>query len=671
MEENNKSQVPQDPSVGQPNEEPQNDGQSNLQSNTQNNTPYGKESTYWEGGTPEQYQGASAGQYPEQSSGQYTEQQQTAPNEPQTGANPAQEAQPAQTPEQFYQYYQQQMGGAGSQQAYGQPQYNQQQYTQQQQQYQQQQQQQQYTQQYQQQYQQPQYGQQGYQPDAYQRPKKKHRGALVAVIVILLLLAAGAVTAYAFQDTLMNSFAKLTKSPAEYYAYVEKNAIAKAVNEVASAKNTLQNTPNAAYDVSSEITVNRDTLDSLLQSSLGMSLSDLEAEIGIPLESIGFDAVIGTDGDIINETFGLKLNQVNLITMELFMDSAAEKILLRLPELSQAYLSVSGEDTGTSAAKLQEITPERTADLLKRYGNIIVDNINQVALEDDAELSIDTLTTKSTKLTVTISEQDFYNMVTEVLEEAREDEYIIDLLPMLDLTEEEYQDYVDQAIDELDASSDSITDQTVTMLVYVNSKGEIIGREFSADDTDVALGYTKLSKSNYDEYNLYVTDDTGTTVLDINGSQKKTDGSYDGDASIEISSGTGTLPDFSIDISYEDVYQEKKNDRTYQYGSFTLSSLDLIGLQVTMDYYVEEDVQKSKLAIRMGASSLVTVDTTLEYIEDYEVKMPSSDAEVYDIDQAESYLATFNLEDYIADLSDKLGIDLQSLLEYYMSGYYY
>lgn len=637
MEENNKPQDPQSPSFGQPDETPQNGAQ---------NTQYNQENTYWENNTPAQNQQASEGQYTNQST-PYTGQPQPANlNEAWTGTN-AQQPQQTQTPEQFYQYYQQQMG---NQQTNGQQQYQQP---------------------YQQGYQQPQY-QQGYQPGAYQKPKKKHRGALVAVIIILLLLAGGAVAAFAFKDTLMNTYAKTTKSPAEYYAYVEKNAIEDAVSDITSAENTLQNNKNAAYDVSSDVTVNRDTVDSLLQSSLGMSLSDLESQLGLPLESIGFHAVIGTDGDIVNETVGFNLNKVDLITMEMFMDTAAGKMLLRLPELSDAYLSLSNEDAASSAAQLKKLTPELIAKLLNKYSNILIDNINDVTLEDNDELSIDTLTTNCTKLTVTISEQDAYDIVKEILTEAREDQEIIDLLPMFNLSEEDYQSYVDEALDEMEASADTVTDETATMVVYVNSKGEIIGREFSADGTDASLGYKNLSKDNYDEYTVFVNDDSGESVFSINGSQKKIDGSYDGDATLELNTGSyDEFSNISIDISYEDVYQEKKDNQIFQYGSFTLSSLDLMGIQVSMDYFVEDDVQKSKLVLKMGTSPLLTVDTTSDYIEDYKVTMPPADAEIYDVDQADSYAATFNLEQYIDRLSDKLGVDLQSLLDYYMSGYDY
>jgi hypothetical protein len=470
----------------------------------------------------------------------------------------------------------------------------------------------------------------------------------------------------------MNSYAKMTKSPVEYYSYIEKNEIDAAAGEITSPSNApLLNSTAASYEVNSDITFDRDTVDSLMQSSLGMSLADIESMIGIQLNNIGVDAKVGTDGNIINETLGLRLNQVNLITAELFLDSAAQKIFVRLPELSQAYLSVSPADVtnGTDMSKLENITPEAIADLLKRYSYLVIDNVKQVELEENAELSIDTLSTKCTKLTVTITEEDALNMVLAVLKEAREDQFILDLLPMLNMTVEEYQSSVDQAIADCDASFAAMTDETVEMAVYVNSKGEILGRQISTDSSEVSFGYTTLSKDSYEEYKAFLTDDTGTEFFNLEGSQIKSDGAYTGDATVKISSPDQTFTDITVSISYNDVRTETKNNRTYQYGNFNISSLDLMGLQLTMDYYVEDDAQKCKFDLKMGAASLVTMDMTMKYLDNYEVTMPGQDAEVYDATtQAESYAAAIDIEGYISRLSEQLGVDLQSLYDSLISG---
>lgn len=606
MEDNNRSQDPINPDLGQNNLNPQNDGQDT------------KESTYWENINQAQ---------PNTPAGQWAD-------------NDAQQTQASQTPEQFYQYYQQQMNGAaGNQQNYAQPQYNQP------------------------------YYQQGINQKP---PKKKHRGALVALIVVLLLIFTAAGTAFALRNTLSNTFAKMTKSPAEYYSYIEKNEIKDAVDQIAAYPDLQNSKPQAAH-VTTDLSFNRDSIDSLLQST-GMSLSDLESMLGVKLENVGFDATVATNGDISNEIIGLRLNKTNIISAEMFMDSTAKDIFLRVPELSKAYLSISSKDAPSSVdiSGLKNLNSEKIADLMTRYSNIIIDDIKDVQIENNATLSVDTLTTECTRLTVTISSEDFAAMVKDVLEEAKNDQTIIDLLPMLNISEDDYKNSIDDAID--NANADNYTDTNLVMKVYVNSKGEVIGREFSDEETDGGLGYTVLSSGDKTEYRLYVNDDSGNEVFNIEGNHvKNQDGAYTGDARVDVSTNNDTISNVRVDISYEDLRTEKKNGHSYQYGTVTISSMDLMGMQVTMDYSVEDTVQKCKVDVQMGAVSVVSADIAVDYPDNYDVTMPDNNAEVYDINDISSYEATMDLQGYITKLADQLGIDSQTIMDFInsLSGYGY
>jgi hypothetical protein len=554
----------------------------------------------------------------------------------------------SETQNQFYSYYQQQMNEEPS------PTQNQPQTTQ------------------------PQDQPRGYQPNPnVLPPTKKSRGKGVAtLIIILLLILSGAATAYAFRDTILNNFAKMTKSPAEYYAYIEKRAIKESVDELKTHLDTTmkQEGTSVAYDVTSDISINRDSINSLMQSSLGMSLEDLEASIGIPIENIGLDFLIAADGSLVNETMGLRLNQVNLITLELFLDAAKQEMFIRLPELSQAYMKQSFaqenslSDSYTEQLKL--LTPDRTADFLTRYSNILVNNIKQVALEEDVTLSLDNLTSECTKLTVTLTEEDFSNIAIAILEVARDDAYIMDLLPMFQVTEEDYLQAIEDSIAELQSPSDTLAGASLQMSVYVDSRGDIIGRELISDDSLEALGYTFLTDKNYNEFEVFIKDTNGNMNLTATGNRTFNDGAYDGSLTVELNDTNSVEPlsNVSFDITFEDVRTERKDNHSYQYGTYTLSSLELMGLQIIMECSVENDIQNNKITLQMGASSLVTINTKTDYLEDYQVVMPPDNSETYDTTQAESYLATFQLEEYISNLSEKLGVDLQSLLDYYLYG---
>lgn len=568
----------------------------------------------------------------------------------------------------------------GYQSQYDQQQGYQPQYSQQQS-YQQQNSQQQYTQQYgdsqynQQQYIQQPYPKSGYSTDgSQQKPKRKSHGALIAVIIILLILGIGAGTAYAYKDVILNSYAKATKSPLEYYTYIEKNVINDGVEVLTPYLDFGKQKPEktVAYKTSSDVTINRDALDSLLQTSLDMSLSDIESAIGIPIENISFDALVGTNGTLLNETLELSLNQVKIISTDIFIDTAASEILIRYPELSDAYIRVLGDEPeNVDLSEIETMTKENTAALLKRYSNIVIDNINQVEMENTSAVSVGSITTDCTELTVTVTNEDLYNIVVDILEEAKDDEYIINIFKSYDVTEEEYQSYIDDLLTEMQDSSDTVTEDSFQMTIYVDNRGNILGREIHMDASDASFGYTVLSEKAHDEYMVYALDNNGATIFEINGEQTLNQGAYDGEATLVIRGTDVYSSDFSIDLSYEDLHTEVKNGITYQYGSITLSSLELMGLQVMIDYDVEDEIQTSKMQLQLGADTLITVDSETKHIDDYELVSPPEDAEVYSLDQIESYLSSVDIEGYISDLSDRLGVDLLSIIDYYLYDSYY
>lgn len=498
----------------------------------------------------------------------------------------------------------------------------------------------------------------------YQQPKKKSYGKVIALAVVLVILLTGTATAFAFRAPLVNTYAQLTKSPVEYYAFVEKNNINASKDYMKTYLDTTSE--DTAINVKSDVTLDRDSIDSLLQKYSGESLADLESQIGIPVKSFGFNILYGKKDDLFKETIGLRFNQVDILTAELLMDYAKSDYFVRLPELSDAYLNLSDElateDLDLSNFKLPET--DKTIDLVSRYSDLIIDNISDVELDKDAELSCDTLTEKCSKLTVTISNDDLYDILEAILEEAKDDEYIRDLLSVYSVAESDYEDAIEDALDSLDDSSDDLLEEDIEMIVYVDSNGAIIGREFSTDSTDTVFSYSYLTKNSYNEYNLSVNDVNGDSLLDISGSHTKKGETYDGSAEIEISDPSGySFDEVNIDVDYSDYRTELKDKHYYQYGTITISSSDLLGIEITSESSVNNNIQNNTLTIQMGGDTLATIDSSAEYLKEYKIEMPSDDAQIYDTSDIDSYASSIDIDAYINKLSDKLGVDLQSVID--------
>ena len=598
-----------------------------------------------------QFQGQNPGQYQGQRFDPYTGQPivQTNPGavNPETGntywenqnagQNPAgEQGTPMQeTPAQFYQYYQQQMGSNNNV---------------------------------------PQQSMTQLEP-----PKKKSHKKTVAAAIVLVLILGIAGTAFAFKDKILNALSIGSKSPQEYYASVEQQAMNESIDKLMASTNKTGD--DLVYHLTADLSYDKATLNSVLSGYAGMTIEDLESTIGIPLDSIGIDMTAALKDSTTYGKILLNLNKVDLISAEVIIDAVTQEMLMRIPELSPAYLKQSlMSKYGAESFNYEEylnnlkgINPEDTADFLKRYSKIITSEIQEVELSKNEELTVGDTTETCNLLTVTIDEETLLDIVSAIIAEAKNDKFILDLLPAFDLSKDEYVSALENASDELKSSTNELTsDGKIIMEVYVKKDGKIIGRKFSvkAEGDKVAdFGYALASKGKQSEYELYIDDEYGTRVISVTGTQTEKDDAYTGEATLEINAEDAGYDSYSFDISYEDVKTESKNNQVFYYGKINVSSLLMIGMDVGLEYNVEGKVQHTRLSLNMGTASLVALDFTSEYLDDYKIPSTDSSAEVYDIYDIEGYESTMDIDRLISDLSAKLGIDVQSIVDAYMPYY--
>lgn len=546
--------------------------------------------------------------------------------------NPAPGQGTSETTEQFYQNYQQQMGGP----AYGQPQ----------------------------------------SMPVIPPRKKSHKKAIAAVIVVVLLLSAAA-TAFAFQDKIKNALSLGTKSPQEYYASVEKEAIDDGIDQLMSYMDTYSEMKDMAMDVSADLTYDKDTVSSLLQSSMGMTLADLENSIGIPLDKIGFDMTVAMEDDDIYEKLGLSLNNVDIISAEIFMDYLNKNMLMRVPELSPAYLKqsldmsqygVSSFDLDAYYKALDLIASDQTGDFLKRYSRILIDGLTKVELSKNEELKAGNLSVKCNVLTVTIGPEEVSKIAKNVLEEARDDEYLLELVKLYNMSETDYRDAIEEALSEINEAE--VEDYTITMDVYVDGSGKILGRNIEAKEAGASLGnlsYRNVSKSDKGAYQFIVGDEKGSELLNISGNHTNTNGSYTGEAVINIDTEGNEMMDISFELAYEDFKTEKKDNKSFTYGSLNLSSYVMMGMEVRLDYDVKGETQMTALSLNMGNTPIITLNASAKYLDGFKIPKQDANAKVYDmLTEINDYSLTMDIEGYLSELSDKLGVDLESLIGNFM-----
>ena len=497
--------------------------------------------------------------------------------------------------------------------------------------------------------------------------KKKPRKKIFVAIIVVILLLGSAATAYGFSSTVRNSIDLLLKSPKDYYEHIENKSLESSMDK-SSAFMNMNKAKNSATNVTATLSYDKETVGAMLQSYLGMTISDFEASLGIPLDSVGFDIISANSEKEMYQKTGLELNNIDIISGEFFFDYVSKEMLLYFPELSAAYLDLDMSELGEEDFDLEgfsdamnKTTSDSTIELIKRYGRLITEEIKDVELTKKEQLTVGDITVEANLLTVSLYPETMKNILSSVLEEAKNDEYILNLLPLMEMTKEEYQAEIDDAILDAKNKFDGLPqdDKLMVMNVYVGSEGDILGRKITIAENNDTLGFFYVEKNNKGEYEFFMNPDDENDIR-LTGSHTKEKGAYTGGLTFRVSDNTEPI---EFDIEYEGLKLEHRNNHIYTYGSLSLSSYAMMGMEVVLELDVKDETQLATIKLNMGRTSLVALETSTKYLEDFTIPRPDKNADIYDaLTESDEYALTMDIDAYISSLSDRLGVDLEDLL---------
>lgn len=496
--------------------------------------------------------------------------------------------------------------------------------------------------------------------------KGKKRSRFILLLVILITLLAGAGAAYANKAALINVYYRVLKSPKEYYTYLEKYGLYELVSTLPKDDTPIKDT--YAYDISSNITFQRNELDSTLNTAFGVNLTDLEKLLGISLNKVGLDALLTIEKTMLNETIGIKLNDTKLLTTELFLDSTAQRMSLQFPELSDAYLTqslVEREDT-MNMDELQQrlLHTDLPGRVLRRYMELYFSHLGTVTLQQKVTLSLDKTDTECDLLTVTFTQEEIRELYLSLLETAKSDTDILSLLPLLNITQEQYLKSLymsEQIISE--QFSGGYKESVLQLKLYVDHKGRVLSREMITFGKST-LGYTFLAKEDFLEYEFHLTHASTDCELRINGVNRKIEEDNQGAIAFYVKNPVPSFnSDINIDITYEDVRSVIYEGQHYLEGDFTLSSKKLAGLLITSIFRYKDSLQHNTTAIRLGASPLVEINSTGKHLPDYHVIRPTETGRRYNVSEYNKYQSEIDFKEYLTSVADSLGIKREVLLD--------
>lgn len=410
--------------------------------------------------------------------------------------------------------------------------------------------------------------------------KKSYSIVAVVVVVLLVWFNFGAIS---------NAMMKAVLSPEKYYQYVEKKVIDDAATMVADVYESAFVNRLKLYDTSTENELwieLGDEAQELIMPYLGLGDVEWLSKVGVQMGMSVKDNVLGANGSVL-------LGEDSLISGSVVLDLNESAGYIQIPELTKQYLGADLEVLGFSGNDIAQIEsaiaqyediyealPKKATikKLVKRYLTIVAKCIDDVDEKTD-RLELDNIGQKCTVLRVRLTQEDYIEMIEAVCETALDDKELHDIIAtMASVTmgeemgmdaEETFIAGIEEVLRSVETARRNgyMSDQEIVMNVWVNGKGEVVGRDVAVDDdySPVEIAYYMPQKGS--KYEMEFAVKSGYDSFKITGSGKKKSSSLSGE--FEFSLGGRDVNMDILDISVTD-FDTKQAKKGYLNGKFSL-----------------------------------------------------------------------------------------------------
>ena len=489
------------------------------------------------------------------------------------------------------------------------------------------------------------------------------------------------------------------------YQETEKTALANVVSKLPEAWNSyLENYQKACEGTKSTFTLTVEDTGRALAGAL-MGGTDVSW-----LQSVTFDSDITIKDGVEAIAGGLLLNDTKLCDLNFYMDLANMVEYIQIPELSDGYISAPIEGTVTTSEGVAENSQEimstymnalsdlssalpdsdTLGTLLDRYGNIIIDNIEDGSSVEES-VSVDGISEDCTVYEGTVSEKAVTAMAEGILTAAKDDAEIKGLFEQwagASDGEDQYQQFEDAIADALDsigsADGEVSEDPVFSSKVWVNADNKIVGREFAViDGAETTPVFTWKAPSDGDTSALLLEITAEDSSLTLTGSGTTSDGLLNGDYIFAID---GTE---AADINVENL--ETKPEKAGYYNgtlnvTFPVAEADAantdgeseaasnplagFGIVINLKSDASTDSSSMGLTVTTSGAPIATLTISGGYGDGVDIPDLISLDKTYDgSDDAAmtEYVANINWDTFLANIKaagvpDELATQLESIL---------
>ena len=489
------------------------------------------------------------------------------------------------------------------------------------------------------------------------------------------------------------------------YQETEKTALANVVSKLPEAwDGYLENYQKACKGTKGTFTLTVEDTGRALAGAL-MGGTDVSW-----LQSITFDSDITIKDGVEAIVGGLLLNDTKLCDLNFYMDLANMVEYIQIPELSDGYISAPIEGTVTTsegvAENSQEIMStymnalsdlssalpdsETLGTLLDRYGNIIIDHIEEGSSVEES-VSVDGISEDCTAYEGTVSEKAVTAMAEGILTAAKDDAEIKGLFEQwagASNGEDQYQQFEDAVADALDsigsADGEVSEDPVFSSKVWVNADNKIVGREFAViDGAETTPVFTWKAPSDGDTSALLLEITAEDSSLTLTGSGTTSDGLLNGDYIFAID---GTE---AADINVENL-ETKPEKAGYYNGTLNVTfpaaeaddtttdeeseaasnPLAGFGMVINLESDASTDASSIGLTVTTSGAPIATLTISGGYGDGVDIPDLTSLDKTYDgSDDAAmtEYVANINWDTFLANIKaagvpDELATQLETIL---------
>lgn len=449
-------------------------------------------------------------------------------------------------------------------------------------------------------------------------------------------------------------------------------------------------------EVSDTVKKTLDTADKAIKGELDFSYSakadfilgkGITDELDFDVKPFSFETSTKQKGKKTAADFSVKYDSKNLVSLNSVMDNDEQIVYLKVPELSDAYLSFSADDiekmlndstnfpsagtttmavdgaNGLSADAmkvLEEIDYEKLFEDLEEYVDVVEKNAPEGKDNGTVTGDIDGNSYEYTVKTYDVTGQVVVDMVNAAADKAKNDDFIKDICTKLGASESDYDSMISSIKDGMSMDESQLSETLVSFDVYYLGD-DVTGFATNIEDGSDDVAIKMISIENDDVFAVDFSCLVGNEGMTLKGSAKTESDKLNGQFDFKMN--TDDDSDMSMTLSFKDV--EEKGDMfagTIRYDISVTNYGETVAPSIELTSNSTEDKLDMTLSVTESGTDYVTVTLTGEATDASDITIPSDNIFSCDESGVESYLATCNTDTFVSNVKSALGDELYTAL---------